>query len=69
MEEKLLKLFEGLSKENKHQLLDYAMMLWEMDQSEEQLKAHLGIPTQTEDPSLNRLTSQHYLKKDNKEIN
>ena len=43
MREKLLKLFDDLNSENQGQLLDYAMMLWEMEQGENQLKENLGI--------------------------
>ncbi len=43
MREKLLKLFDDLNSENQGQLLDYALMLWEMEQGENQLKENLGI--------------------------
>jgi hypothetical protein len=43
MKEKLLKLFEEMGPENQNQVLDYAMMLWEMEQGENQIKENLGI--------------------------
>lgn len=48
MKEQLVQLFEALSIEHQEQLLDYAKMLWEMNQSEQDLKAHLGIPPEEE---------------------
>jgi hypothetical protein len=43
MKEKLIKLFDELNTENQTQLLDYAMMLWEMEQGENQIKENLGL--------------------------
>jgi hypothetical protein len=43
MKNKLLELFESLSRENQEQLFDYAIMLWEMEQGENQLKEQFGF--------------------------
>ncbi len=43
MKNKLLEIFESLNPENQQQILDYAMMLWEMEQGENQLKEQLGF--------------------------
>ena len=43
MKNKLLELFESLSRDNKEQLIDYAVMLWEMEQGENQLKEQFGF--------------------------
>lgn len=43
MKEKLIKIFESLNAENQTQILDYALMLWEMEQGENQLKDQLGF--------------------------
>jgi hypothetical protein len=43
MKNKLLELFESLSRDNQEQLFDYAIMLWEMEQGENQLKEQFGI--------------------------
>jgi hypothetical protein len=69
MQEKLLELFKDLNEENQQQILDYAMMLWEMEQGERQLNQQLGIPLNKEEEVLNKMLSQQYLKKDDKNIN
>jgi hypothetical protein len=43
MKNKLLEIFESLNLENQQQILDYALMLWEMEQGENQLKEQLGF--------------------------
>lgn len=43
MKDKLVELFESLSRDNQEQLFDYAIMLWEMEQGEHQLREQLGI--------------------------
>ena len=58
MKEKLIKLFDELNSENQTQILDYALMLWEMEQGENQIKENLGLG------EILKLTG-----KDNKEIN
>lgn len=67
MQDKLLELFQDLNEENQRQLLDYAMMLWEMEQGERQLSEQLGLKMSKEEETLNRMITNQYLKKD--EIN
>ncbi len=43
MKQKLFEIFESLNPDNQGQLLDYAVMLWEMEQGENQLKEKLGF--------------------------
>jgi hypothetical protein len=43
MKNKLIEIFESLNLENQQQILDYALMLWEMEQGENQLKEQLGF--------------------------
>ena len=43
MKDKLVELFESLSRDNQEQLFDYATMLWEMEQGEHQLREQLGF--------------------------
>jgi len=43
MKQKLIEIYESLNQENKEQLFDYATMLWEMEQGENQLKNQLGF--------------------------
>lgn len=69
MQEKLLQLFKDLNEENQQQILDYAMMLWEMEQGEIQLNQQLGLPLNKEEEALNKMLSQQFLKKDDKNIN
>jgi len=66
MQDKLLKLFKDLNEENQQQLVDYAMMLWEMEQGEKQLKDQLGFKLSKEDETINKMLSQQYLKDDEK---
>ncbi len=49
MKEKLLQFFEELSPDHQQQLLDYAQMLWEMNQSEKDLRQQMGIPETVEE--------------------
>ena len=66
MKEKLLKLFEDLNSENQLQIVDYALMLWEMEQGEKQLSENLGIKN-IED--LKKITDQYLRDKNSDEIN
>jgi hypothetical protein len=43
MKQKLFEIFESLNPDYQGQLLDYAVMLWEMEQGENQLKNKLGF--------------------------
>jgi hypothetical protein len=43
MKQKLFEIFESLNPDYQRQLLDYAVMLWEMEQGENQLKNKLGF--------------------------
>jgi hypothetical protein len=65
MKEKLIKIFASLNPENQAQILDYALMLWEMEQGENQLREQLGLGNFEKE--LNRLNSKD--KTDSKNIN
>ena len=67
MKEKLLELFEDLSQEHKDQLLDYAKMLWEMNQSEKALLQQMGLPEQEEKPT--KIIPGNFLGKQDDEVN
>ena len=43
MKNKLLEIFESLNPENQQQIFDYALMLWEMEQGENQIREQLGF--------------------------
>jgi hypothetical protein len=43
MKQKLFEIFESLNPDYQRQLFDYAVMLWEMEQGENQLKNKLGF--------------------------
>jgi hypothetical protein len=65
MKEKLIKIFASLNPENQAQILDYALMLWEMEQGENQLREQLGLGNFEKE--LNRLNPKD--KTDSKNIN
>lgn len=65
MKEKLIKIFASLNPENQAQVLDYALMLWEMEQGENQLREQLGLGNFEKE--LNRLNTKD--KTDSKNIN
>jgi hypothetical protein len=65
MKEKLIKIFASLNPENQAQILDYALMLWEMEQGENQLREQLGLGNFEKE--LNRLNTKD--KTDSKNIN
>jgi hypothetical protein len=65
MKEKLIKIFASLNPENQAQILDYALMLWEMEQGENQLREQLGLGNFEKE--LNRLNAKD--KTDSKNIN
>ena len=65
MKEKLIKIFASLNPENQAQILDYALMLWEMEQGENQLREQLGLVNFEKE--LNRLNTKD--KTDSKNIN
>lgn len=67
MKEKLLELFEELSPEHKDQLLDYAKMLWEMNQSEKDLRQHMGIPEPEEKQA--KIIPSNFLGNNDDEVN
>ena len=69
MREKLLKLFEELNTENQTQILDYALMLWEMEQGEKQIAESLGISLNKEDLKKTGSPEQYLSNKDPKNIN
>jgi hypothetical protein len=68
MKEKLLELFEALSSEHKDQLLDYAKMLWEMNQSEKDLRQQMGILEQEEEKQR-KIIPGSFLGKQDDEVN
>jgi hypothetical protein len=65
MKEKLIKIFASLNPENQAQILDYALMLWEMEQGENQLREQLGLGNFEKE--LNSLNTKD--KTDSKNIN
>lgn len=65
MKEKLIKIFASLNPENQAQILDYALMLWEMEQGENQIKEQLGFGNFEKE--LNKLNTKD--KTDSKNIN
>jgi hypothetical protein len=65
MKEKLIKIFASLNPENQAQILDYALMLWEMEQGENQIREQLGLGNFEKE--LNRLNTKD--KTDSKNIN
>jgi len=69
MREKLLKLFDELNNENQTQILDYTLMLWEMEQGEKQLAESLGINLNKEDIKKMSSTEQYLSNKAPKDIN
>ncbi len=69
MREKLLKLFDDLNPENQTQILDYAHMLWEMEQGEKQLSETLGLNLAKEDIQKIAAAEQYLTNKDPKDIN
>jgi hypothetical protein len=69
MREKLLKLFDDLNPENQTQILDYALMLWEMEQGEKQLSETLGLNLAKEDIQKIAAAEQYITNKDPKDIN
>ena len=69
MREKLLKLFDELNTENQTQILDHALMLWEMEQGEKQIAESLGINLNKEDLKKMGNPEQYLNHKDPKNIN
>ncbi len=66
MTEKLIQLFEQLSPNAQRDLLDYAMMLWEMEQGEKQLREKLFG---TEEEKMAKLLNNNFLNKKDGEVN
>lgn len=69
MKEKLLELFEELNPEHKEQLLDYAKMLWEMNQSEKDLRKQMGIPEEEPQKQTAKIIPSNFLGNKDDEVN